>query len=335
MRPMPRTRPSLPALALALLAAAPGCGEPGRGEPTDGGPRVLRIGHFAAVTHVHGLVAHALTRQGKGWFEERLGPGVKVEWLVFNAGPSAMEALLSGAGDLTYVGPNPAINAHHRTGGQEIRVVAGATLGGSGLVVQGSSTAKGPADFRGKRLGTPQLGNTQDVACRAWLVSGGLRVTLAGGDATVVPASHADLLTLFQKGDLDGAWTVEPWLTRMERDAGGRVLVLEPDAVTTVLASSRAFLDGDRALARRVVEAHGELTRWIAAHPAEARALVAAELQEITKIPISAAILEASWPRMRFDDAVDPAAFDAFTRAAVSAGLLEGTPDLSRLVDRP
>jgi NitT/TauT family transport system substrate-binding protein len=81
---------------------------PARAETT------LRVGHFPNITHIQGLVAHALSRQGKGFLEPRLGSDVKIEWFVYNAGPTAMEAIFARSIDFTYVGPNPAINAMPR-----------------------------------------------------------------------------------------------------------------------------------------------------------------------------------------------------------------------------
>src|SRR6202166_4986283 len=157
----------------------------------------IRVGHFPNVTHVQALVAHALSRQGKGWFEERLGAGTKIDWFVYNAGPSAMEAIFAQSVDLTYVGPSPAINAYAKAGGEDIRIIAGAVDGGAALVVQADSNLSRPSDFRGKKIATPQLGNTQDVAARAWLASGGLKITLTGGDAMVIPTANPDQLALF------------------------------------------------------------------------------------------------------------------------------------------
>ncbi len=147
---------------------------------------VLRVGHFPNITHAQALVAHNLSRQGKGWFEERLGPGTKIEWFVYNAGPSAMEAVFADSIDLTYVGPGPALNAYTKSNGAEVRLIAGAANGGAALVVQPDQNLKAPADFRGKKIATPQLGNTQDIACRAWLMAGGLKITQLGGDAQVL-----------------------------------------------------------------------------------------------------------------------------------------------------
>ena len=159
---------------------------------------VIRVGHFPNMTHAQGVIAHGLIRAGKGWFEERLGPDVEIQWFVYNAGPSAMEAIFARSIDLTYVGPNPAINAYLKSQGEEIRIVAGACSGGAALVVQPDGRIKTDADFKGKKIATPQLGNTQDVACRAWLQSKGLRITMTGGDALVVPTANPDQLSLFQ-----------------------------------------------------------------------------------------------------------------------------------------
>src|SRR5256714_15345351 len=121
---------------------------------------VLRVGHFPNITHAQGLIAHNLSRQGKGWFEERLGPGTKIEWFVYNAGPSAMEAIFAQSIDLTYVGPGPALNAYTKSNGAEVRLIAGSANGGAALVVQPDQNLKAPADFLGKKIGNPHLGKT-------------------------------------------------------------------------------------------------------------------------------------------------------------------------------
>src|SRR5256884_4323348 len=233
----------------------------------------IRVGHFPNITHAQGVIAHALSRQGKGWFEQRLSEGTKIEWFVYNAGPSAMEAIFANSIDLTYVGPGPALNAYTKANGEEIRLVAGAANGGSGLVVQPDQNLKAPADFRGKKIATPQLGNTQDISCRAWLTEGGLKITQLGGDAQVIPTQNPDQLGLFKGKKVDGVWTVEPWLSRLEQEASGKVLVEEKDAATTVLVSSVRFLNQQRDLVKRFAQAHPELTDWIIKNPDEAQRL--------------------------------------------------------------
>src|SRR2546429_234386 len=215
----------------------------------------IRVGHFPNITHAQGVIAHALSRQGKGWFEQRLGEGTKIEWFVYNAGPSAMEAIFANSIDLTYVGPGPALNAYTKSNGEEARLIAGAANGGAGLVVQPDQNLKTPADFRGKKIATPQLGNIQDISCRAWLTEGGLKITQLGGDAQVLPTQNPDQLALFKAKKIDGVWTVEPWLSRLEQEASGKVLVEETDAATTVLVSSAKFLSGQRELAKKFAQA--------------------------------------------------------------------------------
>jgi NitT/TauT family transport system substrate-binding protein len=298
-------------------------------------PATLRVGHFPNITHVQALVGHALSRQGKGWFEARLGPDVKIEWFVYNAGPSAIEAIFANALDLTYVGPNPAINGHVRARGEDIRIVAGAVNGGAGLVVQPDQGLTDAASFKGRKIGTPQLGNTQDVAARTWLSAGGLRITQTGGDAQVIPTANPDQLSLFKSRQLDAVWTIEPWLSRLEQEAGGKVLVEESDAITTVLAAGVKTLKDRRPLVTKFVAAHRELTEWIKANPGEAQRLAREQLEVETRAPIPADLIARSWARISLTDTVSPTALDTFFRNAQRAGFLRGTTNLARLIEVP
>jgi NitT/TauT family transport system substrate-binding protein len=293
----------------------------------------LRIGHFPNITHVQALVAHNMSRNGKGWFEQRLGPGVKIEWYVYNAGPSAMEAMFAKSLDLTYVGPNPAINAYFKSNGAEARVVAGAVNGGSALVVQGDSTLKTPADFRGKKIATPQFGNTQDVAARAWLIAGGLKITQTGGEAQVVPTANPDQLSLFKSKRLDGVWTVEPWVSRLVTDAGGKVLIDDRDAITRVLVARAEVLATQRDRVAKVVAAHRELTEWIKANPAEAQRMVREELGAETHAKFPPELVMAAWQRVVLTSDASLGALKALIASAQSVGFLRNAPDLAHLVE--
>lgn len=297
--------------------------------------QVLRVGHFPNITHVQALVARALSSQGRGWFEERLGANVEIQWFTYNAGPSAMEAIFAKSIDLTYVGPNPALNAYSKSRGKEIRIVAGAANGGAALVVHGDSTLKTPADFRGKKIATPQLGNTQDVSCRAWLNAGGLRITQMGGDASVLPTANPDQITLFQQRKVDAVWTVEPWVSRLEILAGGKTLVEEPNAITTVLVSRAAFLESNRELAAKFVQAHKELTDWILKNPEEAQKLAREALMAQTRQDISADLIARAWKRIVLTSEIKQAALEGFVESAKKVGFLREAPDLSQLIVSP
>lgn len=295
----------------------------------------VRIGHFPNVTHAHALVARNFERQGQNWFADRLGPNIKVEWYVYNAGPSAMEAIFAESIDLTYVGPNPAINAYARSAGTEIRIVAGAINGGSALVVQAGESLATAADFRGKRIATPQFGNTQDVATRAWLSAGGLLITQAGGDAQVVPTANPEQLSLFKARQLDAVWTVEPWVSRLEMEAGGRVLVEEREAITTVLVARAGFLSVHRDLVRRFVEAHRDLSDWIKQHPQEAQRMIRDELKASFRLSMSPALVARAWSRMSITCEISPSALQTFVTKAQQVGFLREMPELSRLIEVP
>jgi NitT/TauT family transport system substrate-binding protein len=295
---------------------------------------IIRIGHFPNITHVQGLVAQHLSRTGKGWFEERLGKDVKIEWYVYNAGPSATEAILANSIDLTYVGPNPALNAYTKSQGQEIRIIAGAATGGAALVVQPDSILTKPTDFRGKVIATPQLGNTQDIACRAWLAAGGLRVTQTGGEVSIVPTPNPDQLSLFQRKKLDGVWTAEPWVSRLEREAGGKILIEQSKESITVLVSSVKFLKTKRELAKKFAQAHRELTDWILAHPDDAKQMVQQELMAETQAKVSPELIAQAWKRITLTTATSSDEYQQFVANAQKAGFIRTAPDLSRLIER-
>jgi NitT/TauT family transport system substrate-binding protein len=296
---------------------------------------VIRFGHFPNITHAQGVIAHAFSRQGKGWFEQRLGPNVEIQWFTYNAGPSAMEAIFAGSLDLTYVGQGPALNAHFKSNGEEIRILAGAANAGAALVVKPDGSIKTAADFRGKKIATPQFGNTQDISCRAWLKAQGFKVTQTGGDVMVVPTANPDQLGLFQSGGVDGVWTVEPWVTRLEREARAKVFLEDANVITTWLASSVKFLKDHRDLAKKVVTANSELTDWIQAHPDEAQKLLIDELKQETRTDFAPEAVAQAWKRIKFTTAVPPELVTKAVQDGKDAGFFKGFTDTSKLMESP
>jgi NitT/TauT family transport system substrate-binding protein len=296
---------------------------------------LLRVGYFPNVTHAQGVIGKTLTAQHKGWFEERLGPDVEIQWYAFNAGPSAMEAIFAGSVDLTYVGPNPSLNAYIRSKGEEIRAIAGAARGGAALLVRPGSGIEKPTDFKGKKLATPQLGNTQDVAARAWLQKQGFKITQMGGDVFVLPTANPDQLSLFQQGKIDAVWTVEPWVSRIEREAGGKVFLEQKDVVTTLLVSSAKLLRTQPDLVKKFALAHRELTDWVNAHPSEAQALVQRGLSDEVKREIKLELVVASWQRLTFTSDITLNSIESLVTDARQLGFIRGEVDLSNFIKIP
>ena len=275
-------------------------------------PVTLRVGYFPNLTHVPALAARQLEREGVDWLGARLPAGSKVEWLAYNAGPSAVEALFAGSIDATFIGPSPLLSGHVRTQGKGLRLLLPVAYGGNALVARPGFAPRGPADFKGRRVGTPQLGNTQDVDARAWLASGGLKVTLRGGDAQVLPMANPELLQLFAQGKLDAVWTVEPWVTRLTSEFGGTIVHRRDDALITVFAASAKSLERSArkeailGLCRAVLALRDRLEADPALKLRVVRAALAAELRSD---PPAEASLRESLARIRLAaPAADPAA---------------------------
>ena len=312
-------------LTMALLIVA-GCNQ------EDPNSKVIRMGGFPNVTHVQALVARNMSRHGEGWFERYL-PGYSIEWYTYNAGPTAMEALFGRTADLTYVGPSPALNAYAVSAGREVRILAGAVNGGAALMVAPGSSIKAPADFKGRSIATPQLGNTQDVSCRAWLARNGLTCTLEGaGDCRVAPTPNSMQLQLMKQGDIDACWTVEPWVSRLESMAGARILVQEPDVVTTVLVGRVGWLKHHPQEAATLIRAHQELTQWIIDHPEEAQARVVEELTLLTQAPMEPELVRSAWNRLKLTTEIDLPGLKQFVQDAQAAGLLDRVPPLDGMI---
>jgi NitT/TauT family transport system substrate-binding protein len=292
----------------------------------------IRVGHFPNITHAQALVGLA-----NGSFQKALGD-TKIDVKTFTAGPSAIEALFAEAIDLAYVGPGPAINGYVKSSG-ELVVIAGACSGGAALVVRGDLPIKGPADFHGKRVATPQIGGTQDIALRHWLQTNGLAPVEKGGDVQVLPMANADQLTLFTQKQLDAAWAPEPWATRLVVEGNGRILIDERDLwpdrkfATTVIVVRKKYLLKHRDIVQKWLAAHADVTRWIKQHPDLARSLANQEIKRITSKALPEGVIAQAWSRL--DLTTDPLK-ETLTRNAEWAfdlGFLgRNKPDISGLV---
>jgi len=295
----------------------------------------IRVGAFPNITHAQAMVGKA-----NGWFEKALGTNAKVQWISFNAGPSAIEALYAGAIDMTYIGPNPTISGYVRSNGEALRVVAGAASGGVALVVRNDSGINRPEDFHGKRIGSPQLGNTQDVALRAWLIAHGMKTIDKGGDVQVVPMANPDQLTLFLKKQLDASWAPEPWATRLVHEGNAHLFLDErslwPNGqfVITNLIVSTKFLQAHPDLVKTWLASHVELTDWINSHLPEAKKTLNEQIGKETGKTLQSEILDEAFGRMQVT--YDPlrSTLLSSAKSAFDAGFLgKQMPDLSNIYD--
>jgi NitT/TauT family transport system substrate-binding protein len=334
---------TLAAATIGLVLAACGSGSSGSsgassaaggaaGQSAGGGSGAVRIGYFPNLTHAPALVADA-----EGYFTKRLGSGVQIK--TFNAGPDVIQAIFSNSLDISYVGPNPTITAYAQSKGAAVRVIAGAASGGASLVVKPDITS--PAQLKGKKIASPQLGNTQDVALRYWLSTQGLKTDPeGGGDVAVVPQKNAAALTAYATGAIDGAWEPEPYATQFV-EKGAKVLVDErtlwPSGqfVTTNVIVRTQFLQQHPDQVKAFLEAHLDALQLIGKDPAKARTDVAAQIKKITEQDTRTTTLAAAWKNLTFTADPIPASLKTSAQHANAVGLLKDKPsdDLAGLWD--
>lgn len=277
--------------------------------------KTIRIGYFANLTHAPALIA-----KQKAYFEEFLGD-TKIEYTVFTAGPAAIEALKGGALDVAYIGPSPSIAGYLSTRGSLLKIVSGATSGGAKFIVQpdliaaeGKPTDAEIAALAGKTIADPQLGGTQDVALRDYLIENGLSADGLNPDVSIAPLANADTLSQFQAGNIDGAWVPEPWATRLILEGGGKVFIDEADLwtdgqfVTTNVVASQKFLASYPNTVKAVLQANLKAIEFLneATNQNEAKSLVQAELLEQTGKSLKSEVIDAAWLNLSFT--VDPLA---------------------------
>jgi len=318
---------------ISLLGSLP-AGQAGAAGASADPTQKIRIGHFSNITHAQAVIGHA-----NGWFDENLAPEAVIDWKIFNAGPSAVEALFANQLDIAYIGPSPAVNAYVKSEGEAVRIVAGSSSGGAALVVRGDAGITKPEDFHGKKIASPQLGNTQDVALRSWLDQKGLKLKEVGGDVQVLPLANADQQTLFIKKEIDAAWTVEPWVSILLLNDNGKIFLSESELwkdgryATTVVLVRTKFLDEHPDLVKRFLETHVKLTDWVNAHPEEAKAVFKKEIEREIGREFSQELLDKAWGHVEFTTDPLPSTVRAQALAAYRAGFLKKEPDLRFLYD--
>lgn len=312
-------------------AESAGADDPATTATRSEAPTTVRLGYFPNLTH-----ASAIVGVEKGIFQDKLGDN-KLEVSTFNAGPAAVEALFSDALDAAYIGPNPAINAFVKSNGDAIRIISGATSGGAFLIVTPDITT--PADLKGKKIASPQLGGTQDVALRYWLKDNGIDTNPeGGGDASIIPQENAQTLEAFKSGDISGAWVPEPWATRLVSEGGGKVLVDEAslwpegEFVTTHLIVRTKFLEEHPGAVRKLLEGQVAANDFIATHETEAQTLVNDGIEKVTSKRLADDVITAAWKNLRFTNDPIASSLSASAKHAEAVGLL-AKADLKGIYD--
>lgn len=320
---------------LFMLMVLAACGSNSASANGKTAPITVHLGYFPNITH-----AVALVGVERGTFQKALGSNVTLDTKTFNAGPALIEALFAGDIDIGYVGPNPAINGYVKSKGAALRVIAGASSGGVLFVVRPGAGIHTAKDLSGKKLATPQLGGTQDVALRNYLQQHGLQTADKGGTVQVIPAQNPDILTLFKQGQIDGAWVPEPWASRLVQEDKGQIFLDERSLwadgkfTTTNVVVSTTFLTQHPDLVSKFLQAHVETVQYMNTNLASVKTIVNSELKRLSGKALAPATLDASFKDL--DITYDPLASTLFKSAdaAYSLGFLgKSKPQLSGLFD--
>jgi NitT/TauT family transport system substrate-binding protein len=294
----------------------------------------ITIGYFPNVTHAAALVGVGIDAFTSGL------PGIQLDYKTFNAGPTLVEAVFGNAVDVGYVGPSPAVNGHTQSQGQALKIVAGAMSGGASFVVRPGANIAAASDLDGKRIASPQRGNTQDIALRYYLKQHQLKAREQGGSVDIVPTSNPDIVNLFKQGQIDGAWVPEPWASTLVLRAGGRVLederTLWPDSafVTTCVIATPRLVKDRPDIVSGFLKAHVDAVAYIRDNPADAQKLVGEQIARITSQSLESDVLDRAWSQQ--DVTYDPLVASVRVQAdnAFALGFLgEARPDLGGLFE--
>ena len=331
-----RTRRQAFWLMIVALTGLVGC-DRGSGDAgssaQSAAPKQVRIGYFANLTHAQGVLGVA-----SGEFEKAVAPA-ELTTRLFNAGPSLIEALFAKEIDIAYVGPGPAINAHLKSQGTGIRIIAGAAANGVLIVASPKSGVSSLPDIKGKRVATPQLGNTQDIAARHFLT------TLVGQQdhKNVLPIQNAEQASLMARGEIDVAWAPEPWASRLIIENGAKLVAHEKDLwpnkafTLTLVVTTPEFLKKHPETVERVLVVHRDWTKRLQDNPQQQLPQLQQALTALTGKALPAGVFSAAIGNVQFTD--DPLNETLETMATWSAELgftkeqakLDGLVDLSIL----
>ena len=293
-------------------------------------PAVVRLGYFANMTH-----AQAVLGDASGDFAKALSPA-RVETKIFNAGPSLVEAMLAGELDIAYVGPGPAIAGFTMSSGKGLRIISGAAANGVVIVARADSSIQTLADLAGKRLATPQIANTQDIAARHYISAELKQADLSG----VMPIANAEQASLMERSEIDAAWVPEPWGSRLIIESKARLIAEEKDLwrggmfATTVVVATPEFIETHPELVARFLEVHRAWTAKLNADPAAQLPQLKSALFALTRKQLPAGTLEQAIGRVTFTDSPLQTSLETMAQWTYELGFAKQAPKLDGLVDQ-
>jgi NitT/TauT family transport system substrate-binding protein len=289
----------------------------------------LKLGYFANATH-----AQAVLGVDSGDFAKEISP-TTLQTKIFNAGPSLIEALFAGEVDIGYIGPGPTLSAFAKSKGQGVRVISGSAANGVVIVARSGSGISTLADLVGKKIATPQHGNTQDIAARHYLTA-----VLGQKNAdNILPVTNAEQSGMMQRGDIDAAWAPEPWGARLVAEAGGKIIAEEKDLwpqkdfSLTVIITTPEFLQAHPDVVEEVLRVHRRWTAKLNSDPIGVLPQLESALLKLSGKKLPAGVLAAALPRVKFTDEPLEETFNTMGGWAYELGFSQQPAKLDGLFD--
>lgn len=283
----------------------------------------IRVAYFPNITHAVPIIG-----MEKGTFENQIGNNTVIESMLFDAGPQVIESIFAGSIDIAYVGPGPAINGFLKSENHNVKILSGAASGGASFIVHPNSKIDSVADFEGKRIAAPQIGNTQDISLRSYLSENGLKPAEKGGSVIVLNIPNPDIYTLFAKGDIDAAWVPEPTATILVQQLDGKRLFNEEELwpenkfASVLLIAREEYVRQNPEVINKWLEAHQQTVDWINSNPEQTRMIFIQFMKKETGKFLSEKLVDESLSNLEITSDPIVSSIHTFAKRADSLGYL-------------
>lgn len=317
-------------LVIGVLAA---CGGDSK-ESAAGEKEKVIIGYFPNIDHAPAMVARE-----KGYYEEALGENVEIEYKTFPDGGTFMTALKSGEIDAGLVGPGPVLNNY--SNGADVKIIGGASSGGTVVVASEKSGIQSLEDMKGKTFITPGIGCTHDVQFETYLLEQGIEELASariGGSLKHVTGNPATYQGMFETGKVDLAAVPEPWASILVEN-GAKVVVSTEDIAygenlpNVVLVASGELVNENKEVVQGLVDAQQKSVDFINNNQEEAQDIAIKAIKDVTKQEMDKDIVAKAMARITYTTDIDEDVIKEFGQSSFDLEFLKEQPNFDGLVD--
>ena len=317
-------------LVMGVLAACGGDSE----ESAAGEKEKVIIGYFPNIDHAPAMVARE-----KGYYEEALGENVEIEYKTFPDGGTFMTALKSGEIDAGLVGPGPVLNNY--SNGADVKIIGGASSGGTVVVASEQSGIESLEDMKGKTFITPGIGCTHDVQFETYLMEQGIEELASsriGGSIKHVTGNPATYQGMFETGKVDLAAVPEPWASILVENGAKVVVSTEEIAYgenlpNVVLVASGDLVNDKKEIVQGLVDAQQKSVEFINNNVEETQDIAIKAIKDLTKQEMDKDIVAKAMARITYTTEIDEEVLKEFGQSSFDLEFLKEQPNFDGLVD--